>query len=75
IELWRPPNGLWTLGDFDASFGALWTWPWRGPKDRQKLLRAERVEVHDQGTNDVGQSGLDQEAARLRGWGKVMRSA
>ncbi len=74
-EVWRPPNGLWPLGDFAASFGALWTWAWRGPKVRQKLLRAERVEVDDQGTIDVGQSGLDEDAARLRGWGKVMRSA
>lgn len=39
-EVWRPPNGLWPLGDFAASFGALWTWAWRGPKVRQKLLRA-----------------------------------
>ncbi len=46
-----------------------------GPKARQELLKAEQVEVDDQGTIDVGQSGLSEEAARLRGWGKVMRSA
>ena len=36
-EVWRPPNGLWPLGDFAASFGALWTWAWRGPKVRQNF--------------------------------------
>ncbi|MBT9309349.1 esterase/lipase family protein [Pseudomonas aeruginosa] len=74
-EVWRPPNGLWPMDDLFASIGALWTWAWRGPKARQELLKAEQVEVDDQGTIDVGQSGLSEEAARLRGWGKVMRSA
>lgn len=63
------------MDDLFASIGALWTWYWRDAKARQRLLKAERVEVDDQGTIDVGQSGLSEEAARLRGWGKVMRSA
>ncbi len=74
-KVWRPPNGLWPMDDLFASIGALWTWYWRDAKARQRLLKAERVEVDDQGTIDVGQSGLSEEAARLRGWGKVMRSA
>ncbi len=69
-EVWRPPNGLWPMDDLFASIGALWTWAWRGPKARQELLKAEQVEVDDQGTIDVGQSGLSEEAARLRGWAR-----
>ena len=74
-EVWRPPEWSVASGRLRCLVCALWTWAWRGPKVRQKLLRAERVEVDDQGTIDVGQSGLDEDAARLRGWGKVMRSA
>ena len=62
------------MDDLFASIGALWTWAWRS-KGPSELLKAEQVEVDDQGTIDVGQSGLSEEAARLRGWGKVMRSA
>ncbi|KAF5291942.1 hypothetical protein FQR65_LT20370 [Abscondita terminalis] len=57
------------------SLGALWSWGWRDAKDRQELLKAEAVEVDDQGRIDPGNSGLNEQAVRFRGWGKAMRNS
>ncbi|NBF06979.1 hypothetical protein GV819_32455 [Pseudomonas sp. Fl5BN2] len=74
-KVWSPPNISFRPTDIFATLVALFVWWGRGPKDRQKLLNAEEVEVDDRGSIDTGSSGLSEEAARTRGWGKAMRSS
>ncbi|WP_409285379.1 esterase/lipase family protein [Pseudomonas protegens] len=69
-RVWRPPNAGGFSGVLEA-LGAVLVWVFRGPKRRQELLKAEDVEVDDLGAIDLGASGLSEEAARSRGWGKV----
>ncbi|UVE43745.1 GPI inositol-deacylase [Pseudomonas chlororaphis] len=74
-SVWSPPNASFSFGDIAGALGALFVWGFRGPKRRQELLKADDVEVDDRGTVDPGASGLSEEAARMRGWGKVMRTS
>ncbi|WP_447776729.1 esterase/lipase family protein [Pseudomonas chlororaphis] len=74
-SVWSPPNASFSLGDIAGALGALAVWGFRGPKRRQELLKADDVEVDDRGSVDPGASGLSEEAARMRGWGKVMRTS
>ena len=72
-EVWRPPNTAFHFGDIMGALGSLFVWGFRGPKTRQQMLKAEKVEVDDRGSIDLGASGLSEEAARMRGWGKAHR--
>ncbi|MEN5095212.1 hypothetical protein ABE458_31495 [Pseudomonas protegens] len=74
-KVWSPPNASFWPTDIFPALAALAVWWGRGPKDRQILLKPENVEVDDRGSIDTGSSGLSKEAARIRGWGTVMRSA
>ncbi|WP_454726765.1 MULTISPECIES: esterase/lipase family protein [Cupriavidus] len=71
--VWRPPNMGFSAGDILGAIVALFVWWSRGPKRRQALLNPETTEVDDSGPVDVGNSGLPEAAARLRGWGKAHR--
>lgn len=71
--VWRPPNASFRPGDILGIIGALFTWGFRGAKERQELLRAEDLVVDDRGPIDVGGSGLSRQTARERGWGSVSR--
>lgn len=72
--VWRPPNVAFSLGDLTDAIGAFFTWWRRGPRKRQELLDPKQTEVDDRGPVAVGESGLNEEAVRLRGWGKVSRT-
>ncbi|MDP4573499.1 esterase/lipase family protein [Pseudomonas sp. BNK-6] len=74
-KVWSPPNASFWPTDIFPALAALAVWWGRGPKDRQILLMPENVEVDDRGSIDTCSSGLSKEAARIRGWGTVMRSA
>ena len=71
--VWRPPNASFRPGDILGIIGALFTWGFRGAKERQELLKAENLVVDDRGSIDVGGSGLSRATARERGWGSASR--
>lgn len=73
--VWRPPNASFSPGDILGIIRALFTWGFKGAKERQELLKADDLMVDDRGPVDVGQSGLSPETARERGWGSVSRKS
>lgn len=73
--IWRPPNVTFRPDDILKGIGALFTWWFRDSKQRQEMLSGDMVEVDDQGSISVGNSGISKRVARRRGWGTVMRSA
>ena len=73
--VWRPPNASFRPTDILGIIGALLTWGFRGPKERQEALDAAKLEVDDRGSIALGQSGLSRETARARGWGSVSRTS
>ncbi|MFV8599267.1 esterase/lipase family protein [Ralstonia pseudosolanacearum] len=73
--VWRPPNMSLNLADILGVVSALATWGFKGPKTRQRILKAEDLTVDDSGSIDTGKSGLHKETARKRGWGSVLRTS
>lgn len=73
--VWRPPNKGLNLADILGIVTALATWGFRGPKKRQEILKAEDLTVDDSGPIAIGQSGLEKETAKMRGWGTVLRDS
>ena len=73
--VWRPPNASFRPTDILGIIGALLTWGFRGPKERQEALDAAKLEVDDRGPIGLGKSGLSRETARARGWGSVSRTS
>ncbi|HCQ47592.1 MAG TPA: hypothetical protein DIW53_12790 [Achromobacter sp.] len=70
-SVWCPPNTGFSLGDIFGLIAAIFTWWCRGPKERQELLDPVAVEVDDSGPISLGDSGLNADAARRRGWGSA----
>ncbi|WP_417224575.1 esterase/lipase family protein [Achromobacter spanius] len=70
-SVWRPPNTGFSIGDIFGLIAAIFTWWSRGPKERQELLDPAAVEVDDSGPIDLGDSGLNAQAAQRRGWGSA----
>lgn len=72
---WRPPNSGLNPEELGEIISAMWTWGWRGAKERQTILNKDAVEVDDSGPISVGTSGLSRALARERGWGSVARKS
>jgi pimeloyl-ACP methyl ester carboxylesterase len=73
--VWRPPNKSLNLADILGVVTALVSWGFKGPAERQEILKAKDLTVDDGGSIDTGKSGLHKETARKRGWGSAMRTS
>lgn len=72
-SVWRPPNmdGVGAILDALAQLFAFW---FKGPATRKRQLDPTNVEVDPSGSIDA-EDTINEELARQRGWGSVMRSA
>ncbi|WP_255581760.1 alpha/beta hydrolase [Cupriavidus sp. AU9028] len=75
VPVWRPPNKGLNLADILGIVAALATWGFRGPRQRQELLRASDLTVDHGGPINVKGAGISRETARTRGWGSVLRDS
>ncbi|MBY4897535.1 triacylglycerol lipase [Cupriavidus sp. AU9028] len=73
--VWRPPNKGLNLADILGVVAALATWGFRGPMERQRILRANDLTVDDRGPIALGDCGLTKDVAKARGWGTVLRDS
>lgn len=73
--VWRPPNKKLNLSDILGVVAALATWGFRGPRERQEVLRGDDLTVDDRGPVALGDCGLTRDIAKSRGWGTALRDS